>query len=78
MEELKEKIRLGIACCLPDTDEDAALGCAKCPYNDGHCGDADQDVSIRLAIIEDVRRLVGMTAGVDDLKKQHPQPPPRQ
>ena len=56
--ELSEKILLGMACCLPETDEDAELGCSKCPYNDDRCGDANQDVMLRTAIIEDIRSLL--------------------
>ena len=60
---LTEKVLLGLACCLPEKEEDAEQGCSKCPYND-QCGDADQDVMVRVQIIEDIRNV---------LKKQEPQ-----
>ena len=62
--DLREKVLLCMACCLPETDADAELGCKNCPYDDDRCGNDAQEVQIRVEIIEDIRKL---------LKAQEPQ-----
>ena len=57
MSELLEKVLLGLKCCLPQTDEEAEIGCDQCPYND-NCGDAGNDVMLRTTLVEDIRKLL--------------------
>jgi len=52
--ELRDQIIEGLAACLPETDEDAAIGCEGCPYG---CSKADA-VRVPLTLLEDVRALL--------------------
>lgn len=56
-----EKILTGMAACMPQTEDDAGIGCNGCPYN-GHPCDGDyQDndhVNLPVAMIEDIRALL--------------------
>ena len=52
--EKKDMILRGLAACLPETDEDAKIGCKDCPYG---CCEADA-VRIPMTMLEDVRALL--------------------
>ena len=56
---VREKINRGLAACIPNTEEDAKLGCANCPYG---CCRADA-VRLPIQMIEDIRA---------ELKEQEP------
>lgn len=47
----REKIIQGLAACIPETEEDAKLGCSNCPYG---CCKADA-VRLPIQMIEDIR-----------------------
>ena len=51
---ISERILAGLAACLPETKEDAKIGCSDCPYG---CCQADA-VSVPLTMLEDVRALL--------------------
>lgn len=54
-----EKVLKGLAACIPQTEEDAEIGCNACPYNGHPCGGDYQDyVTLPVEIIEDVRALL--------------------
>ena len=56
-----EKILTGLAACMPQTEEDAAIGCNGCPYNGNPCGGDYQDndhVNLPVRMIEDIRALL--------------------
>lgn len=56
-----EKVVRGLAACMPQTEEDARISCAGCPYNGHPCGGNYQDndhVNLPVAIIEDIRGLL--------------------
>ena len=53
------KIIQGLAACIPETEEDAKLGCSNCPYG---CCKADA-VRLPIQMIEDIRAV---------LKRQEP------
>lgn len=56
-----EKVLKGLAACMPQTEEDAAIGCNACPYNGHPCGGDYQDndhVNLPVAMIEDIRALL--------------------
>lgn len=53
MDEQAEKVRKGLECCLPETQEQAELSCAACPYDP--CG---VSVSLPIRLIDDVRKLI--------------------
>ena len=56
-----EKVIKGLAACMPQTEEDAAIGCNACPYNGHPCGGDYQDndhVNLPVAMIEDVQALL--------------------
>ena len=48
-----EKVCKGLECCLPETQEQAELSCAACPYDP--CG---VSVSLPISLIDDVRKLI--------------------
>lgn len=50
----REKILAGLAACLPETEEDAKIGCLDCPYG---CG-LMEVVSVPVMMLEDVRALL--------------------
>lgn len=50
----REKILAGLAACLPETEQDAEIGCPDCPYG---CCQADA-VSVPRTMLEDVRALL--------------------
>ena len=52
--ELREQIINGLAACIPETEEDAKLGCSNCPYG---CCKADA-VRLPIQMIEDIRALL--------------------
>lgn len=52
--ELRDQIIEGLAACLPETDEDAAIGCEGCPYG---CSKADA-VRVPVTLLEDVRAML--------------------
>lgn len=57
----REKVIKGLAACMPQTEEDAAIGCNGCPYHGHPCGGDYQDnnhVNLPVAMIEDVRALL--------------------
>lgn len=57
----REKVIKGLAACMPQTEEDAAIGCNACPYNGHPCGGDYQDndhVNLPVAMIEDIRALL--------------------
>ena len=51
--ELFEKVCKGFECCLIETQEQAELSCADCPYNP--CG---LTVCLPISLIDDVRKLI--------------------
>ena len=53
MDEQAEKVFKGLECCLPETQEQAELSCAACPYDP--CG---VSVSLPISLIDDVRKLI--------------------
>ena len=55
----REKIIQGLAACIPESEEDAKLGCSNCPYG---CCKADA-VRLPIQMIEDIRAV---------LKRQEP------
>lgn len=60
MERL-EKVIKGLAACMPQSEDDAAIGCDGCPYNGHPCGGDYQDndhVNLPVAMIEDIRALL--------------------
>lgn len=65
----REKVIKGLAACMPQTEEDAAIGHDGCPYNGNPCGGDYQDndhVNLPVRMIEDIRAL---------LKEQEPVKP---
>jgi hypothetical protein len=48
-----EKVVKGLECCLPETQEQAELSCADCPYDP--CG---HSVSLPISLIDDARKLI--------------------
>ena len=57
----KEKVNQGLAACMPQTEEDAAIGCDGCPYNGNPCGGDYQDndhVNLPVRMIENIRALL--------------------
>lgn len=56
-----EKVIRGLAACMPQTEEEATISCAGCPYNGHPCGGDYQDndhVNLPIAMIEDIRSLL--------------------
>lgn len=37
-QEKREKVIRGMAACMPQTEEEATISCAGCPYNGHPCG----------------------------------------
>lgn len=59
--EKREKVIKGLAACMPQTEEEATISCAGCPYNGHPCGGDYQDndhVNLPVAMIEDIRALL--------------------
>ena len=57
----REKVIKGLAACMPQTEEDAAIGCDGCPYNGNPCRCDYQDndhVNLPVRMIEDIRDLL--------------------
>lgn len=57
----REKVIKGLAACMPQTEEDAAIGHDGCPYNGNPCGGDYQDndhVNLPVRMIEDIRALL--------------------
>lgn len=52
MDKLEKALR-GLECCLPETLEDADMGCEKCPYFQV-CEDG-AFVTLNAALVEDIR-----------------------
>lgn len=50
----REKILAGLAACLPETEEDAEIGCPDCPYG---CGQMEV-VSVPVTMLEDALALL--------------------
>jgi hypothetical protein len=50
----REKVIKGLAACIPETEEDAKLGCSNCPYE---CCKADA-VRLPIQMIEDIRAVL--------------------
>ena len=48
-----DKVCKGLECCLPETQEQAELSCAACPYDP--CG---LSVPLPISMIDDVRKLI--------------------
>ena len=48
-----EKVCKGLECCLPETQEQAVLSCADCPYDP-----CSFSVSLPVSLIDDVRKLI--------------------
>jgi hypothetical protein len=51
--ELFEKVCKGLECCLPETQEQAVLSCADCPYDP-----CSVSVCLPISLIDDVRKLI--------------------
>lgn len=48
-----EKVVKGLECCLPETQEQAVLSCAACPYDPCRFS-----VSLSINLLDDVRKLI--------------------
>jgi len=53
-QDIRDRILNGLAACLPETEEDAEIGCEGCDYG---CCKADA-VSVPLTMLEDIRALL--------------------
>ncbi len=53
-QDIRDRILNGLAACLPETEEDAEIGCEGCDYG---CCKADA-VSVPMAMLEDIRALL--------------------
>ena len=53
----REKIIDGLAHCLPETKEDAMMGCESCSYFD-ECRDKYIPVSLLIELVKDFRKLL--------------------
>ena len=54
----REKVLMGLAACVPMTDEDAEIGCGGCPYGE-RC---EQDILLPVRMVEDIRRVLSEDA----------------
>ena len=64
-DELAKRIRDGLQHCLPETDAEAAMSCGTCPYCNRCMRDPEHSmapVSVPLALVADIRRLLTVTA----------------